>query len=65
MYHVYVMQHIRLVEVVGFDMRKIPKDTPDWPRTDGLEPVLDDHYSRTVTSSFGILVLPMVLLEDC
>jgi hypothetical protein len=59
------MEDIRPVEVVGFDMRKIPKDTRDRPRTDGLEPVLGDLYSLTVASSFGILVLPIFLLEDC
>jgi len=58
------MEDIRPVEVVGFDMWKIPKDTRDRPRTDGLEPVLGDVYSLTVASSFGILVLPIFLLED-
>jgi len=45
-------------------MRKIPKDTRDRPRIDGLEPVLGDLYSLMVGSSFGILVLPVFLLED-
>jgi len=59
------MEDIRPVEVVGFDMRNIPKDTRDRPRTDGLEPVLGDLYSLMVASSFGILVLLKFLLEDC
>jgi len=62
---VYVTEHMRPVEVIGFDMRKIPKNTENWPRTDGLEPILSDHYSLTVASSFGILVLLIFLLEDC
>ena len=52
------------MEVIGFDMRKIPKDTRDWPHTDRLEPVLGDHYSLTVASSVGILVLSIFLLDD-
>jgi len=58
------MEDIRLVEVVGFDKRKIPKATRDRPCTDGLEPVLGDVCSLTVTSSFVILLLPILLLED-
>ena len=61
---VYGMEYIRLVEVVGFDMPKIANDTLDRPRTDGLKPDLGDLYSLTVASSFGILVLPIFLLED-
>jgi hypothetical protein len=61
---VYVIEDIKPVEVIGFDMRKIPKDTRDWPPTDGLEPVLGDLDSLTVTSSYGILALPIFLLKD-
>jgi len=50
---VYVMEDIRLVEVVGFDMRKIPNDTRDLPHTDGLEPVLGDLHSLMVASCYG------------
>jgi len=45
-------------------MRKIPKDTRDRPHADGLEPVVGDRDSLTVVSSFGILLLPIFLLED-
>ena len=62
---VFVMEDIRPVEVVGFDMRTIPNDTRDWPGTEGLEPVLGDLYNLTVASTFAILVLLVFLLEDC
>ena len=61
---VYVMEDIRAVEVIGFDMRKIPKDTRNRPRTDRFEPVLGNIFSLTVASSFSILVSPIFLLED-
>jgi len=61
---VYAMEDIRVVEVVGFNVRKIPKDTFDEPGTDGLDPVVGDLYSLTVVSSFGFLILPIFLLED-
>ena len=61
---VYVIEDIRPAEVVGFDMRRITKDTRARPHTDGLEPGLGDLYRLTLTSSFGILVFPIVLLED-
>ena len=63
--NVYVMEDFRPVEIIGFDKRKIPKDTRDRPRTDGLEPAICDLDSLTVASSFGILVLPTFLLEGC
>ena len=58
------MEDIGPVAVIPFDMRKISNDTRDRPRTDGLEPVLSDPYGLTVASGFGILVLPIFLLED-
>jgi hypothetical protein len=58
------MLNIRPVEVVGFDMQKIPKDRQDRPRIDGLEPVLGDLDYLTVASSFCILVLPIFLPKD-
>jgi hypothetical protein len=58
------MEDIRPVEVIGFNMRKIANHSHDWPRTDGLEPVLSDLYSLTVACSFGMLVLPIFLLDD-
>jgi len=62
---VYVMEDIMPVEVVSFDMRKISNDTRDRPHPDRLKPVLGDLHSLTVASSFGILVLPIFVLEDC
>ena len=58
------MQDNRPVEVVGFHLWKIPEDTQDRPRTDGLEPVLGDLYRLTVASSFGLLVHPRISLGD-
>jgi len=58
------MKHVRPVEVLGFHMRKILKDSFNRPSADGLEPVLGDLHSWIVASSFGILVLPMFPLED-
>ena len=58
------MEDIRPVEVIGFDNRKIPKDTRDRFHNDGLEPILADLYTLPVASSFGILVLPICVLED-
>lgn len=40
--NLYVVENIWPVEVVGLDMRKIPKDTWDGSRTDGLKSVLGD-----------------------
>jgi len=59
------MENIRPVEVVGIDMRKMPKDTWDQPHTDQLEPVFGDQYSVMVAGCPGILVLPIFLRKDC
>jgi hypothetical protein len=58
------MERIRPVEVVGFNMQKIPKYTWDRTRNEGLKQVLCDHYSRIVAGGLIILVLPIFLLED-
>jgi len=61
---VYVMEGIRPVEVVGFDMWKIPNDSWDQRRTDGFEPVLKDLHSLTLAGNFGILVIRIFLSEE-
>ena len=53
------------LEVVSFDMGKIPIDTRDQSCTDRIEIDLGDQYSLMVYSSYGILVLPICLHDDC
>jgi len=59
------MKGSRLVEVVSFDVQKSLNNSWDHLCTDRLEPVLGDHYSLIISSSFGDVVLPTILLEDC
>jgi hypothetical protein len=64
-FNVYGKEDIRPVEVVGFDMQKIPNDNGNRPRTGRFEPVLGDLYSLMVAMSFGIVQLVIFLQKDC
>jgi len=62
--NIYIIEATRSVEVIGFDIRKIPNYTQDLPFNHRLEPVIGELYRLMVAIRVGISELPNFLLED-
>lgn len=60
---VYIMEDCTHSVVLGFVMWKVPNNSWGLHGTDQLEPVFSDLYRLTVSSTLGILVLTIYLLE--
>jgi hypothetical protein len=55
--NVDVMEDMLPVEVIRFNMRKIPNNTLNGPCSGGIKPIFDSLHSLAIISFSGVLVL--------